>query len=61
VGNFLNGLRSGQGILYWDNGKAAYEGQWQEGKRHGFGVNYDADGVKLYEGQWQNDEPAAAQ
>ena len=39
---------------YHDNGKLAYEGEWDNDKRHGQGKEYDEEGELFYEGQWQN-------
>jgi len=31
----------GRGVLYYTNGKLAYEGEWQEDKLQGYGVLYN--------------------
>ena len=48
VGNFVDGVRSGDGTLY-KGGILAYEGQFSGGVANGTGTAY-ADGVKCYQG-----------
>ena len=47
-GNFVDGLRSGDGRLY-EAGVLVYEGQFSDGEINGMGTAYE-DGVKCYEG-----------
>ena len=39
VGQVVNGLREGKGIMYWNNGDR-YEGEWRKGKPEGKGIKY---------------------
>lgn len=50
VGNFHNGLRSGQGKYLWQSGDV-YSGLWCDDERHGFGILICQRGNK-YEGEW---------
>ena len=54
VGDFKEGERTGQGILYFIDG-TKYIGEWLNNKQHGQGILYSADGEVLTEGNWQND------
>lgn len=47
-GNFVDGVRSGDGILY-EAGVLVYEGQFSGGLANGMGTAYE-DGVKCYQG-----------
>jgi hypothetical protein len=52
VGEFLNGLRNGQGIYSFANGEK-YVGQYRDNKRTGQGTYTWSDGEK-YVGQWRD-------
>ena len=54
VGQVLNGLREGKGIMYYNNGDR-YEGEFRNDKREGKGIYYKKDGSKI-EGNFQNNE-----
>jgi len=56
-GEWRDGLRHGQGILYDANGNMRYEGEWQHGRRHGKGTSYHENGNMEYEGTWENGQP----
>ena len=43
VGQIVNGLREGKGILYWNNGDR-YEGDYRNDKREGKGIYYHHNG-----------------
>ena len=52
VGQVVNGLPEGKGIMYWNNGDR-YEGDWRNDKREGKGIYYWNDG-DIYEGDYKN-------
>ena len=52
IGEIVNGLPEGQGILYADDG-SRYEGGWKNGKLEGKGIAYLNNGDR-YEGDWKN-------
>ena len=54
VGQIINGLREGKGILYWNNGDR-YEGEWRNAKREGKGIMYN-NNCGRYEGDYRNDK-----
>ena len=54
VGQVVNGLREGKGILYWNDGDR-YEGEWRNDKIEGKGIYYYHNGDR-YEGEWKNDK-----
>ncbi len=49
-GDWVNGIREGQGTMIWVSGEK-YTGSWKQGRREGYGVDYYADG-RRYEGNW---------
>ena len=56
VGQVLNGIREGKGILYYPNGDI-YEGEWKNDKKDGKGIYYyNREPWKgdRYEGEWKN-------
>ena len=53
-GETLNGVRSGNGILYYNNG-LRYEGDWKDGMRSGRGILLYPNGDK-YEGEFHDDK-----
>ena len=53
-GAWLQGKRTGQGILFDDQGVKLYEGSFLNGKKEGFGINFFEDGRKLFEGNWKD-------
>ena len=57
MGEFLNGLKHGNGK--WRKGKAkhthAYDGEYSEDKKHGYGVFTWASG-NVYKGYYKDDE-----
>ena len=42
-----NNAMNGQGKLYYDNGKLAYEGQWYLNEFHGKGKVYNDTAIQL--------------
>ena len=54
VGQVVNGLREGKGILYWNNGYK-YDGDWNNDKAEGKGICYYNDGNR-YEGNLINNK-----
>lgn len=53
-GDWVNGIREGNGTLVWTNG-AKYVGAWKDDCCNGYGVNYYTNG-EIYEGNWLNDK-----
>lgn len=53
-GDFVNGIRQGEGTYTWADGKK-YVGQFKNGDSHGHGTLTWPDGRK-YVGEWQNDK-----
>ena len=51
IGEFMGGLKHGQGSLYLINGEKMYEGEWEKSNIHGQGTSYK-DGNK-YTGIWE--------
>ena len=54
IGQVLNGVPEGKGVMYWDNGDR-YNGEWKNDKKEGKGIYYFSDGDK-YEGDYKNGE-----
>ena len=52
IGQILNGVPEGKGIMYWNNGDR-YEGDWKNDKIEGKGIYYYNNGDR-YEGDWKN-------
>ena len=52
IGQVLNGIPEGKGIMYWNNGDS-YEGEWKNDKKEGKGIYYWKDG-DIYEGDFKN-------
>ena len=52
IGQILNGVPEGKGIMYWNNGDI-YEGDWKNDKREGKGIMFKKNG-DIYEGEWKN-------
>ena len=52
IGQVLNGVPEGKGIMYWDNGDR-YEGEWKNDKKDGKGTYYYSNDER-YEGDWVN-------
>ena len=50
-GDFANGYRHGQGVLY-ENGVKRYEGGWKLGKASGQGVLFDEQGSEVFRGDF---------
>ena len=46
IGQVLNGLREGKGIMYYNNGNR-YEGYWRNNKKEGKGIYYNKEVQKL--------------
>ena len=58
VGQVVNGLREGKGIMYFNNGDR-YDGEWRNNKQNGKGVKYwNTEPYKgdIYEGEFKNDK-----
>ena len=53
IGQILNGLRHGKGILYYKNGDIKYDGYFVKDKYEGTGKFFWKDG-NFYDGQWLN-------
>uniref|UniRef100_H2XNT1 Radial spoke head 10 homolog B-like n=1 Tax=Ciona intestinalis TaxID=7719 RepID=H2XNT1_CIOIN len=53
VGDFINGLRHGQGKFFFASG-AVYNGEWENNKKHGWGKFIFKNG-RVFEGQFEND------
>ena len=51
-GNWVNGKKHGQGVMYWRNFDR-YEGNWKDDLEDGEGICTNVNGNK-YEGQWKN-------
>ena len=45
IGQVLNGVPEGKGIMYWDNGDR-YEGEWKNDKKDGKGTYYYSNGER---------------
>ena len=45
IGQILNGVPEGKGIMYWNNGDR-YEGDWKNNEREGKGIMYYNNGDK---------------
>ncbi|XP_075035766.1 radial spoke head 10 homolog B isoform X2 [Mixophyes fleayi] len=56
VGNFVDGVRHGQGRYYYANG-AMYDGEWKNNKKHGMGKFIFKNG-KIYIGEFVEDQIA---
>ena len=54
IGDLLNGIPNGEGILYYNNGNIRYEGDYIDGKCEGNGIYYYENG-HYYKGQFKND------
>ena len=52
VGQVVNGLPEGKGIMYYNDGER-YEGDWRNGLPEGKGIYYYNDGAR-YEGDFRN-------
>ena len=53
TGEWMDGLRDGQGTQIWPDG-SKYEGTWAQGVASGKGKLVHADG-DIYEGDWLDD------
>ena len=53
-GEYLNGVRHGNGKEYYDNGKLKFEGEYLNGVRHGNGKEYNNHGKLKFEGKYLN-------
>lgn len=53
-GNWLDGRRSGRGVMTWPDSEK-YTGDWKDGRRHGQGRMVFSS-KDVYEGQWTSDE-----
>jgi hypothetical protein len=50
-----NGCKyNGKGILYYENRRKAYEGEFKDGKYNGKGITYRENGSKAYEGKFKD-------
>jgi len=52
IGQVLNGVPEGKGIMFWKNGER-YEGEWKNDNKDGKGIYYFLDGDR-YEGNYKN-------
>jgi hypothetical protein len=55
IGQFHDGLREGNGTMFYPNGNV-YEGEWHIGKRHGHGKFTWAESGSYYVGDFSNGE-----
>ena len=51
-GDWVDGIRTGNGVMIWKNG-ARLEGGWKNGKSSGYGIENYANGDR-YEGNYEN-------
>lgn len=52
IGEWVNGMRHGKGVIYFDHENATYyDGEWTYGIKDGYGVHKYKSG-NVYEGQW---------
>lgn len=56
-GEWLDGLRHGQGKSYYENGQIEHEGEYAYGFRNGIGKYYGRDGTFYYEGNFRDGVP----
>ena len=54
IGSLIEGLPSGEGVLYDQNDKKIYEGNFLNGQANGKGIFYYENGIIQYEGDWSN-------
>jgi antitoxin component YwqK of YwqJK toxin-antitoxin module len=54
-GEFVNGVKNGNGIEYYKNGEF-FTGFFLDGYKHGDGTMYLKSGAKKYVGNWENDK-----
>ena len=52
IGQVLNGVPEGKGIMYWSNGDR-YDGDWKNDTKDGKGIYYWNDG-DIFEGDFKN-------
>ena len=58
-GDFLNGKKNGEGILYFRfSGYINYIGSFKDGKKEGHGKEFDNWGNLIYEGMFSKDKRA---
>ena len=55
IGQVVNGIREGKGILYWNDGDR-YEGEWRNDKKEGKGIYYFANNGDRRMGDYLNDK-----
>ena len=55
VGQVVNGLKEGKGIVYYNDGDR-YEGEWKNSKKEGKGIYYWNNGDRRM-GEYYNDKP----
>ncbi|MDK2903934.1 MAG: hypothetical protein PWP16_7 [Eubacteriaceae bacterium] len=53
-GYFLNGLQTGQGKMFFQNGRVRYDGHFEKGQPSGEGKLYEEDGRLKYLGNFIN-------
>lgn len=53
-GEWVMGVRCGEGTTYNDEGTARFWGHWKDNHPEGYGVLYNEEFEPLYEGQWVN-------
>ena len=56
-GTFRELKFEGQGVMYYRNGQAAYQGAWHLGSMNGPGILFDEDGSILFKGEFQKGVP----
>lgn len=57
IGQFQNGLKSGQGKLVYPSGNT-FVGEWKLNKKNGEGTMDWIDSGERYYGNWVNDVPS---
>ena len=56
VGDWTEGLMTGQGIITYTSNQDVYEGDFLENKRHGTGVYYFAESGNIYDGEFYDNK-----
>jgi hypothetical protein len=55
-GDFVNGVRQGNGVYVDAVSSVRYDGQWNNDVRHGKGRLFGGKGRLLYDGEWRQDK-----
>ena len=54
MNNIVNGKREGIWMIYHENGKLCYKGEYNNGKQVGYWESYYTNGILAYEGKYEN-------